>query len=117
MARGSSARGDGALAERALCADGAVALELAIQRGRPNLELLGRVRLISAVCFQRRQDVVFFDLRERAHAPAGGDRHGKRPAHLLGQVLEVDPIAARESYGTLHGIFELADVAWPLVAQ
>jgi hypothetical protein len=43
-------------------------------------------------------------------------RLGERLADLLGQIFEVHATTTCERDGTLHGIFQLAHVARPLVA-
>src|SRR5688500_9040933 len=57
---------------RTLAADHSVALELAVQGCRTDLELLGGARLVAAVQLERREDVLLLDLFERPHRAAGG---------------------------------------------
>src|ERR1044071_6161680 len=80
-----------------------VALQLAVQRRRPDVELLGGAGLISFVQLEHCDDVLLLDLVERAYDPAGA-HPGERAADLLGQVLELDPTSARERDRALHQI-------------
>src|ERR1041384_4209844 len=98
---GSSSSASGRLAP----SDQTVALELAVQGRSPDLELLGRVGLVSVVQRQRRDDVVLFDGPEWTHG-AVGVWYGKRVANLVGQVLEFPPAPARGCDGALHRFLE-----------
>src|SRR6185295_16110755 len=107
----------GALAQRPLCAEQTVALELAIQRRGPDPELFGGLRLVPSVQVQRPDDVLLLDLVERSHRAADRDRLHGGLADLLWQILELDAAAARQRNGALHGLLQLAHVAGPAVAH
>jgi hypothetical protein len=51
-----------------------MALQPAVQRRRPDVELLGGAGLVAFVQREHRDEVLLLDLVERAYGPAGGLR-------------------------------------------
>src|SRR5688572_24513062 len=95
---------------------GFVLSQLAVQGGDSDLELFGGRRLVSLICPDDCEDVIALDVFERAHlAGPVSVRDGDR--NLFGEIIDVDATAPGEHHGPLDGVFELAHVARPPVAQ